>query len=251
MTFLTHNILKMEEQNRIKNNYKSYKEHESSESHLKLPEKELLNIRNEENSDSEVFLSSLIKPSKFNKKNQKPNHDESTNEEKYSFLKIDNDEMNEVFKENIQTNTQKTFTSNLQQRKRRFWDETEDNLLRMLVKKFGDNSWRKVSNFMSRRNPKQCSERWFNHLAPDINRTEFTVEEDLMIYYFYFTNGGKWKDLEKQLPHRTTLSLKNRFNSSIKKRLCKEYCCSPDEIEAAAGLCKLWYSLGKFENDAQ
>lgn len=69
------------------------------------------------------------------------------------------------------------------------------------------------------RSAKQIRERYQNKLDTSILRTKFTETEDRVILEFYKTNGPKWKQLSKRLEGRTPISLRNRFNAKIKRRL--------------------------------
>ena len=56
--------------------------------------------------------------------------------------------------------------------------QEEDTILLALVESFGPNAWRKIAEqHPSGRNPKQCRERYFNHLRPGLNRGEWTDAE--------------------------------------------------------------------------
>jgi len=67
------------------------------------------------------------------------------------------------------------------------------------------------------RNGKQCRERWYNFLNPEINRDPFTVEEDLEILKKRKQIGNRWSEIVKSLPGRTENNVKNRFNCLYKK----------------------------------
>ena len=53
--------------------------------------------------------------------------------------------------------------------------------MRSLVEKYGLKKWSYIASFLKGRLGKQCRERWFNHLNPDIKKTAFTNEEDQII----------------------------------------------------------------------
>ncbi len=51
-----------------------------------------------------------------------------------------------------------------------------------LVKKYGNKQWAMVAKHLKGRLGKQCRERWHNHLNPDVKKSSWTPEEDLVIY---------------------------------------------------------------------
>ena len=57
----------------------------------------------------------------------------------------------------------------------------EDDSVCELVGKHGMKSWSFIARQLKGRLGKQCRERWYNHLNPDINRAPWSAEEDAMI----------------------------------------------------------------------
>lgn len=101
------------------------------------------------------------------------------------------------------------------------WDDEEDKYLVQLVGEHGPRNWRKIADMMTNRVAKQCRERWHHHLCPGINKTPFSEEEDAAIIRLQATIGNKWADMVREIPGRTDNSIKNRWNSTLKKRVLK------------------------------
>jgi Myb-like DNA-binding domain len=71
------------------------------------------------------------------------------------------------------------------------------------------------------RTGKQCRERWHNHLNPDLNKNEWTEEEELKIFELQKQLGNKWSEIATLLPGRTDNSIKNCFYSAVRRNLRK------------------------------
>jgi hypothetical protein len=52
--------------------------------------------------------------------------------------------------------------------------------------------------------PKQCRERWFNHISQSVRHSEWTREEDFRILDFCKRNGKKWSKIAKTLENKRT-----------------------------------------------
>jgi len=98
------------------------------------------------------------------------------------------------------------------------WKKEEDQRIIDLVNKHGK-AWSKISKVLGTRNGKQIRDRYINVLDPEIRKGKFTEEEDVKLIQLFKQHGPKWATIAKYYPNRTADMIKNRFHSSIKKRL--------------------------------
>ena len=92
------------------------------------------------------------------------------------------------------------------------WAYEEDQILEALVRQ-GCNNWGRIAEQIPGRTPKQCRERWRNHLDPSINKGPYHPDEDAIILEAQERLGNKWSQISQLLKGRTEDSVKIRWKS--------------------------------------
>merc|ERR1712193_342265 len=72
------------------------------------------------------------------------------------------------------------------------WRNAEDEILKAAVMKYGLNQWPRIASLMKYKSAKQCKARWFGWLDPNINKSEWTREEDEKLLHLIKLFPTQW-----------------------------------------------------------
>ncbi|RKP09426.1 pre-mRNA splicing factor component-domain-containing protein [Thamnocephalis sphaerospora] len=75
------------------------------------------------------------------------------------------------------------------------WKNTEDEILKAAVMKYGKNQWARISSLLVRKTPSQCKARWYEWLDPSIKKTEWSREEDEKLLHLAKLMPTQWRTI--------------------------------------------------------
>ena len=75
------------------------------------------------------------------------------------------------------------------------WKNTEDEILKAAVMKYGKNQWARVASLLNRKSAKQCKARWYEWLDPSIKKTEWNREEEEKLLHLAKLMPNQWRTI--------------------------------------------------------
>jgi pre-mRNA-splicing factor CDC5/CEF1 len=75
------------------------------------------------------------------------------------------------------------------------WKNSEDEILKAAIMKYGKNQWARVASLLPRKSSKQCKARWYEWLDPSIKKTEWTREEEEKLLHLAKLMPTQWRTI--------------------------------------------------------
>ena len=75
------------------------------------------------------------------------------------------------------------------------WKNSEDEILKAAIMKYGLNQWSRISSLLPRKSAKQCKQRWYEWLDPSIKKTEWTRDEDEKLLQLARVFPSQWRTI--------------------------------------------------------
>lgn len=107
------------------------------------------------------------------------------------------------------------------------WKNTEDEILKAAVMKYGKNQWSRIASLLSRKSAKQCKARWYEWLDPSIKKTEWTKEEDEKLLHLAKIMPTQWRTIAP-IVGRTAAQCLERYEKLLDEAMRSEG-AAPDE----------------------
>lgn len=101
------------------------------------------------------------------------------------------------------------------------WRNTEDEVLKVAVAKYGLNQWSRVASLLHRKSAKQCKARWNEWLDPSIKKVEWSREEDEKLLHLYKILPTQWRTISRHIGRTATQCLE-RYEFLLDQALKKE-----------------------------
>ncbi len=108
------------------------------------------------------------------------------------------------------------------------WRNTEDEIMKAAVMKYGKNQWSRIASLLHRKSAKQCKARWFEWLDPSIKKTEWSKEEDEKLLHLAKLMPTQWRTIAP-IVGRTAAQCLERYEHLLDMAQKKEEGDLPDD----------------------
>jgi pre-mRNA-splicing factor CDC5/CEF1 len=75
------------------------------------------------------------------------------------------------------------------------WKNSEDEILKAAVMKYGKQQWARVASLLNRKSAKQCKARWNEWLDPSVRKVEWSRAEDEKLLHLAKLMPAQWRTI--------------------------------------------------------
>ena len=116
------------------------------------------------------------------------------------------------------------------------WKNSEDEILKAAVMKYGKQQWARVASLLNRKSAKQCKARWHEWLDPSVKKIEWSREEEEKLLHLAKLLPSQWKTIGP-LVGRTAAQSQERYEGLLDEAAAASAAGEGSDVaEAAAGL---------------
>ncbi|KAK0520520.1 Pre-mRNA-splicing factor cef1 [Tilletia horrida] len=112
------------------------------------------------------------------------------------------------------------------------WKNTEDEILKAAISKYGKNQWARISSLLVRKTPKQCKARWYEWLDPSIKKTDWSKEEDEKLLHMAKLMPTQWRTIAP-IVGRTATQCIERYQKLLDEAEAREHAEAGDDLGLA------------------
>lgn len=91
------------------------------------------------------------------------------------------------------------------------WKNSEDEILKAAIMKYGKQQWARVASLLNRKSAKQCKARWNEWLDPSIRKVEWSRAEDEKLLHLAKLMPAQWKTIGPLVGGRTSVQCQERY----------------------------------------
>eukprot|EP00298_Acanthocystis_sp_HF-20_P012865 c20098_g1_i1.p1 GENE.c20098_g1_i1~~c20098_g1_i1.p1 ORF type:complete len:785 (+),score=399.26 c20098_g1_i1:76-2430(+) len=95
------------------------------------------------------------------------------------------------------------------------WKNTEDEILKAAVMKYGKNQWSRISSLLVRKSAKQCKARWYEWLDPTIRKVEWSREEEEKLLHLAKLMPAQWRTIAQAMNGRTSSQCMDHYEKLL------------------------------------
>jgi len=95
------------------------------------------------------------------------------------------------------------------------WKNSEDEILKAAIMKYGKQQWARVASLLNRKSAKQCKARWNEWLDPSIRKVEWSRAEDEKLLHLAKLMPAQWRTIGPLVGGRTSVQCQERYETLL------------------------------------